>query len=102
MTGSHSEDPVFRMPRYNELLKALKKDLAFANILFQDDLGRVFDFHSLRKSLGTHLRRAKVDPAVSQLYLRQSDIRLTMEVYNDDQLRDLNAEIVVKLPKFSL
>jgi integrase len=70
-----SEERVFRIPAYDELLKALKKDLAFAGIPYRDDHGRVFDFHSLRKSLGTHLRLAKVDPAVSQLFLRHGDTR---------------------------
>jgi hypothetical protein len=32
--------------------------------------------------------------------MRHSDIRLTLEVYNDDQLHDLNAEVVTKLPAF--
>ena len=62
----------------------------------------MFDFHSLRKSLGTQLRVAKVDPAVSQQFMRHSDIRLTMEVYNDDQLHDLRAEVVDKLPSFNV
>jgi integrase len=99
--GKRPDDPVLHVPEYDELLKAFKKDLAFANIPYRDDLGRVCDFHSLRKSLGTHLRRAKVDPAISQVYMRHSDIRLTMEIYNDDQLHDLRAEVVDKLPEFS-
>ncbi|GAC1469256.1 MAG: hypothetical protein NVSMB9_12850 [Isosphaeraceae bacterium] len=100
--GRGAEDLVFHFPKYDELLKSLKKDLAFAGIPYLDDLGRVFDFHSLRKSLGTHLRRAKIDPSVSQIYMRHSDIRLTMEVYNDDRLHDLRAEVVEKLPTLEL
>jgi integrase len=101
--ASRSVDaPLFHIPRHDELLKALKKDLAFANIPYRDDLDRVCDFHSLRKSLGTQLRVAKVDPSVSQLFMRHSDIRLTMEVYNDSRLHDLRKEVVEKLPTFDL
>jgi integrase len=100
INGSPADAPVFHIPRHDELLKAFKKDLAFAKIPYRDDLGRVCDFHSLRKSLGTQLRRAKVDPGISRIYMRHSDIRLTMEVYNDDQLHDLHAEVARKLPIF--
>jgi len=99
--GRGAEELVFDIPRHDELLKALKKDLAFAGIPYRDDLERVFDFHSLRKCLGSYLRQAKVDPAVSRLFMRHSDIRLTMEVYDDDRLHDLHAEATVKLPRFS-
>ena len=52
--------------------------------------------------LGTYLRGAKVDPGVSRLYMRHSDIRLTMEVYDDERLHDLHAEATTKLPAFTL
>jgi integrase len=100
--GKGQEDSVFNVPKYDELLKALKKDLAFAGIPYRDELGRVFDFHSLRKSLGTQLRIAKVDPAASQQFMRHGDIRLTMQIYNDDRLHDLNVEVASKLPAFTL
>jgi integrase len=97
--GRGPDEPVLRVPkRTNGMVAGLKQDLAFAGIPYVDEQGRVFDFHSLRKSLGTHLRLAKVDPSVSQQFMRHGDIRLTMEVYNDDQLHDLRAEVVDKLP----
>jgi len=34
--------------------------------------------------------------------MRHSDIRLTMEIYNDDQLHDLREEVVSKRPAFRL
>lgn len=101
ITDKRPDDKVFNMPKYDELLKALKKDLAFIGIPYRDGRGRVFDFHSLRKSLGTALRLAKIDPSVSRLFMRHGDIRLTMEVYNDDQLHNL-AEVVNQLPQFRL
>ena len=102
MNGRGPDDPVFAIPLYDELLKALKKDLAYAGIPYRDELGRVFDFHSLRKCLGSYLRQAKVDPAVSKLYMRHGDIRLTMETYDDERLHDLHAEATTKLPTFRL
>jgi integrase len=96
------DDPVFDIPKYDELLRALKKDLAHAGIPYMDEHGRVFDFHSLRKCLGSYLRQAKVDPAVSKLYLRHSDIRLTMETYDDERLHDLHEEATKRLPTFQL
>lgn len=102
VTGTGPDDAVFAIPKHDELLKALKKDLAFAGIPYKDELGRVFDFHSLRKCLGSYLRRAKVDPAVSKMYLRHGDIRLTMETYDDERLHDLHAEATTKLPRLSV
>ncbi len=101
VAGKQPNDRLFRVPRF-ELVKALKKDLAFAGIPYKDELNRPFDFHSLRKSLGTYLRSAKVDPAVSKQFMRHSDIRLTMEVYNDARQHDLQAEVTSKLPAFKL
>jgi integrase len=94
------DDPVLEIPMYDELLKALKKDLAHAKIPYRDQHGHVFDFHSLRKCLGSYLRRAKVDPAVSKLYMRHGDIRLTMETYDDERLHDIHTEATTKLPAF--
>jgi integrase len=53
VSGRGPDDAVFGIPLYDELLKALKKDLAFAGIPYRDELDRVFDFHSLRKCLGS-------------------------------------------------
>ncbi len=101
--GRGADEKVFRVPKTTQAMVAvLKRDLAFAGIPYVDDQGRYFDFHSLRKCLGTQLRLAKVDPAVSQQFMRHADIRLTMEIYNDDQLHDLNAEVTAKLPSLSL
>lgn len=76
-------------------------DLAAAGIPYQDGQGRYFDFHSLRKCLGSFLRLAGVDPAVSMRMMRHSDIRLTMQVYNDDQLTDLH-HVVQSIPQLKL
>jgi integrase len=100
-TKKGAVDPVFAVPGYSSIMRAWKKDLAAAGIPYRDDKGRVFDFHSLRKCLGTFLRLAGIDPAVSMKMMRHSDIRLTMEVYNDDQLQEL-APVVNVLPRLKL
>ncbi len=100
-TGKHSTDKVFVVPSSTMVSKFFKKDLKKAGIPYQDDKGRFFDFHALRKCTGTYLRRAKVDPAISKLYLRHSDIRLTMEVYNDESLADLT-EAMEAMPRLTL
>jgi integrase len=103
VAGRAAADPVFAIPSHGaELLKAFKKDLAHAGIPYRDDLGRYADFHSLRKSLGTALRQAGVDVAVSRRLMRHSDVRLTLQVYNDDRLHDLHEAAVSRLPVIAL
>lgn len=97
-TGRGPDEVVFDVPGYHPLMAAWRKDLAHAAIPYRDDAGRYFDFHSLRKCLGSYLRLAGIDPAVSMKLLRHSDIRLTMQVYNDDELVQL-APVVNALPK---
>ena len=85
-TGRQPGDLVFDVHSYVQMSKVLKKDLTFAGIPYQDVKERVFDFHSFRKCKGSFLRQAGVDPAVSMQQLGHSDIRLTMQVYNDEEL----------------
>ena len=86
-------DLVFEIPPYSQTSKLLKKDLKRAGIPYRDALGRFFDFHSFRKCTGSFLRQAKVDPSVSMQYLDHSDIRMTMEVYNDENLLDADGAL---------
>ncbi len=97
-TGRGPDEVVFDVPGYHPLMAAWRKDLDHAGIPYRDEAGRYFDFHSLRKCLGSYLRLAGIDPAVSMKLLRHSDIRLTMQVYNDDELAQL-APVVNALPK---
>lgn len=100
-TGKKPADLLFRVPNYSTVMRNWKKDLAAAGIPYQDGQGRYFDFHSLRKCLGSFLRLAGVDPAMSMKMMRHSTIRLTMEVYNDDQLIDLH-RVVESLPQLKV
>jgi integrase len=96
-TGRKGDDTVFDVPNYGSVIRAWRKDLKFAGIPYKDERGRYFDFHSLRICLGTFLRLAGVDPSASMKLMRHSDIRLTMQTYNDDSLHEL-APVVQLLP----
>ncbi len=52
-----------------------------AGIPYEDEIGRVFDFHALRGQCATLLARRGVHPKIAQSILRHSDINLTMNVY---------------------
>ena len=70
----------------------LRKDLAEAGIPYEDELGRVFDFHSLRGQCATLLALRGVHPKIAQTILRHSDISLTMNVYTrTDQAQKTSA-----------
>jgi hypothetical protein len=75
----------------------VRKDLESAGLQYQDEDGRVLDFHSLRSTFATNLARAGVSPAKAQELLRHSDVNLTMRLYKKLELSDL-AEAVEQLP----
>ena len=78
MTG---DAPLFHVPQ--NLSRVLDKDLAYAGIPKRDEAGRTLDVHSFRHSFASHLNAAGVAPRVAQALLRHSDIRLTMNTYQD-------------------
>ena len=67
------------MPR----IPTFKRDLAAADIPFEDARGRRIDLHGLRKTYGTMLAAAGVSPRVAMELMRHSDMKLTMGVYTD-------------------
>ena len=71
---------VFPLP--TKTSNMIKKDLEAAKIPYEDEAGRVFDFHALRHQTGTMLATAGVTPKVAQTLLRHSDINLTMGIYS--------------------
>jgi hypothetical protein len=80
-------------------VKELKVDLTVAGIPYQDDQGRVADFHALRHTLATNLANAGVPRRVAMEMMRHSDSRLTDKTYTDaSQL--MTAEAVDALPSF--
>ena len=78
-----------------------KKDLAAADIVYKDELGRVADFHALRHTLQTNMAEADVPLLMQKEIMRHSEIRLTTNVYTHIQQSHL-ANAVKKLPKFGM
>jgi integrase len=76
-----------------EMVKNLKADLKASGIPFEDARGRVADFHSLRMSANMMLGQAGVPPRIRQLFMRHSDIRLTMETYDDTTAKELEQTV---------
>jgi integrase len=90
---------VFRVPV--ELVKILKRDLAAAGIPYRDERGKTVDVHALRHTTATNLGRAKVAPRLAQKILRHSDIKLTLQVYTDEDHFD-EGEALEAMPRMSL
>ena len=98
-TSRKPTDPLFSVPR--NYLRNFKKDLLFAGIPYLDTQGRKFDFHALRKTCNVLMGQAKISPALRQKHMRHSDIRLTLETYDDAEAYDQTI-IVSGLPEFKL
>jgi|GEM_PF-1006931 len=98
-TNRTATDPLFPVPR--NYLRNFKKDLLFAGIPYLDSQGRKFDFHALRKTCNVLMGKAKISPALRQKHMRHSDIRLTLETYDDADAYDQTI-IVSGFPEFKL
>ena len=77
----------------NSQVKTLNRDLAAAEIDKTDDRGRTIDVHAMRHTFGSMLSVAGVAPRVAQSAMRHSTIDLTMNVYTDPRLLDLQGAI---------
>jgi len=77
----------------NEMVKTLKADLKAAGIKQKDEEGKVVDFHALRMTANTLLGLAGVPLRLRMLFMRHSDIRLTMETYDDSTLYELESAV---------
>ncbi len=73
--------------------KILDRDLQAAGIPKCDDRGRTIDVHALRHTFGTNLSKAGVSPRVAQAAMRHSSIDMTMNVYTDPRLLDVQGAI---------
>jgi len=91
--------PLFNVP--DDLSKVLERDRAVAGIAKSDDRGRVIDVHALRHTFGTMLSKAGVSPRVAQAAMRHSSLELTMNVYTDPRLLDVQGA-VESLPEFTV
>lgn len=89
---------LFNIPK--AFCKILDRDLKAAGISKRDDRGRIIDVHALRHTFGTMLSKAGVSPRVAQAAMRHSTIDLTMNVYTDPRLLDVQGA-VESLPQIS-
>jgi len=71
----------------------LREDLAAAGIPFEDEAGRVADFHSLRHSFVSSLAAGGVSPKVAQALARHSTVTLTLDRYTHVRTEDERAAL---------
>jgi hypothetical protein len=71
----------------------IRIDLTAADVEYEDDRGRVVDFHALRHTFISNLARAGVHPRNAQALARHSTIDLTMNVYTHVDLADLASDV---------
>ena len=90
--------PLFNVPA--GLVRILNRDLKAAGIPKVDDRGRSLDVHALRHTFGTLLSKGGVAPRTAQAAMRHSHIDLTMNVYTDPRLLDVEGalEVLPALP----
>ncbi len=92
-------EPLFNVPK--ALVKILDRDLEAARIPKVDERGRTVDVHALRHTFGTLLSKGGVAPRTAQAAMRHSRIDLTMNVYTDPKLLDIEGALDA-LPSLSL
>ena len=71
----------------------IRIDLTAADVEYEDDRGRVVDFHALRHTFISNLARAGVHPRNAQALARHSTIDLTMNVYTHVDMADLASDL---------
>ena len=86
-----SREPLFVVAE--SLGKILDRDLLAAGIDKADERGRTIDVHALRHSFGTLLSKGGVTPRTAQAAMRHSNIDLTMNVYTDPKLLDVQGAL---------
>jgi len=91
--------PLFQIP--DGLVRILNRDLAAAGIPKVDERGRTIDVHAFRHTFGTLLSKGGVLPRTAQAAMRHSTIDLTMNVYTDPELLDVETALD-SLPRVSL
>ncbi len=96
---SDAKRPLFAVP--DALIKILNRDLIAAGIEKKDNRGRTIDVHALRHSFGTLLSKGGVAPRTAQAAMRHSKIDLTMNVYTDPKLLDVQGALD-SLPSLNL
>lgn len=90
---------VFAVPRLaDKAAKMIRRDLAAAEIEYEDDTGRVADFHALRHSFVTAVVRAGASIKEAQTLARHQDPQLTFKVYAHARLHELGRTLEAMPP----
>jgi integrase len=88
--GMGPDDTLFNVPQASA--RIMQKDLKVAGIPYKTGQGDA-DFHSLRKTANVMLGQAGIPARIRQLFMRHSDIRLTMATYDDEAFLDLESAV---------
>ncbi len=89
-TKKGADDPLFHVPQAS--VRIMQKDLKLAGIPYRTSQGDA-DFHSLRMTSNVMLGQAGIPARIRQLFMRHSDIRLTMATYDDESFLDLESAV---------
>lgn len=89
-TKKDPDDPLFHVPQAP--VRIMQADLLRAGLPYRTAQGGA-DFHSLRMTCNVMLGRAGIPARVRQLFMRHSDIRLTMATYDDESFLDLESAV---------
>lgn len=92
-SGKLPQAVAFKMPPPSDVARMLRSDLERAGIPYKTPDGKVRDFHALRHTFGTLLKRAGVHPKDAQMLMRHSTITLTMDRYTHGVVGDLTAAL---------
>jgi hypothetical protein len=95
--NKNGDDPLVRVPCRHNLRRLHLAHLKMAKIPYKTDKGHA-DWHSLRKTINTFLRRRQVPLRQRQLFLRHSAVDLTTRRYDDERIGDM-AEVVRQLKR---
>jgi integrase len=89
-TRKGPDDLLFHVPQAS--VRIMKADLKVAGIPYRTAQGDA-DFHSLRMTSNVMLGQAGIPARIRQLFMRHSDIRLTMATYDDEAFLDLESAV---------
>jgi integrase len=84
------DDALFHVPQAS--VRIMRADLARAGVPYRTSQGDA-DFHSLRMTSNVMLGQAGIPARIRQLFMRHSDIRLTMATYDDEAFLSLEAAV---------
>jgi integrase len=89
-TKKGPDDALFHVPQAS--VRIMRADLELAGVPYRTSQGDA-DFHSLRMTSNVMLGQAGIPARIRQLFMRHSDIRLTMATYDDEAFLSLEAAV---------